>query len=167
MLLALLLSMCATTFAQSFDVAISPLESGRIAVNPVTNKICAGNSTLPYVIVIDGMTNETTKIAIGGVPGPIVVNAATNKIYVGFVAGLGGKTVAVIDGATNRVNHVPVAASPYDLAVNPVTNKVYIADYYGGKLTVIDGATNKTTEVPLPIPPKMPRYAIDCTSNKF
>jgi hypothetical protein len=73
--------------AQSFSIPVSPI--GRpIAVNPVTNKIYTGNEILPYVIAIDGATNESTKIAIGGTPGPIVVNPATNKIYVGFLAAL-------------------------------------------------------------------------------
>jgi DNA-binding beta-propeller fold protein YncE len=67
-------------------------------VNPVTNKIYAGNRTLPYVNVIDGVTHELTKIEIGRTPGSILVNPETNKIYVGFLGTLHGKsTVAIID----------------------------------------------------------------------
>lgn len=36
--------------------------SAQIAVNPVTNKIYAGNQTLSYVDVIDGATHELTKV---------------------------------------------------------------------------------------------------------
>lgn len=35
-----------------------PISSAQIAVNPVTNKVYAGNETLPYVNVIDGMTHK-------------------------------------------------------------------------------------------------------------
>jgi DNA-binding beta-propeller fold protein YncE len=92
--------------------------------------------------VIDGTTHELTKVEIGGIPGLIVVNPVTNKIYVGYLAVLRGKSVvAVIDGATNQVTKVTVRASPYDLAVNTVTNKVYVPNYYGGKVSVIDGFT--------------------------
>src|SRR5437016_409751 len=102
---------------------ICPASWAQIAVNPVTNKIYAGNETLPYVNVIDGATHQLTNIDIGGTPGPIVVNPVTNKIYVGFLATIrGNSTVVVIDGATNQVTKLAVPASPYALAVNQVTN---------------------------------------------
>lgn len=140
-LLAFLQGMCPASWAQ-------------IAVNPGTNKIFAGNETLPYVNGIDGATHELTSIEIGGTPGPIVVNPVTNKIYVGFLATIrGNSTVVVIDGATNQVTKVAVPASPYALAVNTVTNKVYVADYYGGKVTAIDGFTNQTVTVQVGLNP--------------
>ena len=53
----------------------------------------------------------------------ILVNPETNKIYVGFLAAIHGKsTVAVIDGATNQVTKVTLPASLYGQAVNTVTN---------------------------------------------
>ena len=69
-----------TCLAQSVGWGV-PTAGNVIAVNPVTNKIYTGNETLPYVTVIDGATNEPTKIAIGGTSGPIVVNPVTNNGY--------------------------------------------------------------------------------------
>ena len=137
------LGACSPSSAQSPNSALSV--GNVIAVNPVTDRIYTGNETLPYVTVIDGATNESTKIAVGGTPAQIVVNAATNRIYVGLLESIGPKSgVTVIDGATNQTTRVAVGASTYGLAVNTATNEVYVANYYGGKITVIDGATNRT-----------------------
>ncbi|MGC1913179.1 MAG: hypothetical protein WA660_15175, partial [Candidatus Acidiferrales bacterium] len=51
--------------AQSLDAAMSPIQGGPIAVNPITDRIYAWQRDLPYVTVIDGTTNEETQIAIG------------------------------------------------------------------------------------------------------
>jgi YVTN family beta-propeller protein len=60
-------------------------QPGAIALNPVTNKIYVTQSDSEHIIVIDGATNSTTKIATGapaGLAQKLAVNPATDKVYV-------------------------------------------------------------------------------------
>ena len=86
----------------------------------------------------------TTTVSVGSTPVAVVVNPATNKIYV--VNG-NSSNVTVIDGATNSTATVSVGSVPGAAAVNPVTNKMYVVNFGSNNVTVIDGATNATTTV--------------------
>jgi YVTN family beta-propeller protein len=115
-----------------------------MGVNPVTNKIYVPNLYSNNVTVIDGATNTTTTVAVGGGPAVVAVNPVTNKIY---VVNEFSSNVTVIDGATDTTTTVAAGTSPIAEAVNPVTNKIYVADFLSNNVTVIDGATNTTTTV--------------------
>jgi YVTN family beta-propeller protein len=124
-----------------------------VAVNSVTNKIYISEYD-GALTVIDGATNGTTSVPVGGTIPAIAVNPVTNKIYLTNDA---GNSVTVIDGATNGRTAVPVGAGPVAIAVNPATNTIYVVncgpldpgtgycESAGSSVTVIDGATNKTT----------------------
>lgn len=120
------------------------------AVNPLTNKAYIANWGSTYITAIDGITNDTSSIAVDSAPKAIAVNPATNKIY---VACYGSGTAVVIDGFTQDTTVVPVGSEPWDIAVNPATNKIYVANMSTstdtGTVTVIDGETNQTTTVPV------------------
>ena len=135
--LALLNAVC---FGQ---VVTAVLPGGaRPAVNPVTNKIYYLSSN--NLIVVDGATNTTTTVPVGLSPGNVVVNPATNKVYVGNG---GDSTVTVVDGATNATSTVTLDVSPFAMAIDSILNKIYVVGLTS--LVVIDGATNTTTDVPL------------------
>ncbi len=122
-----------------------------LAINVVTNKIyvVSGSSSL---MVIDGSTNATSTVPLpAGTQNsdstPLVVNAVTNKIYLGNEATAGG--VVVVDGATNNTTTIPLAGPIYTLAVNPVTNMIYATNYTSA-VTAINGATNGTASISVP-----------------
>jgi YVTN family beta-propeller protein len=125
--------------------------AGAVAVNLVTNTIYVANSTLsgggtvPYMMVIDGTSNQAS-VVYGAGAGPIAVNTVTNAIY---VANEGYNDVIVIDGATNGTAAVPLGINPSTIALNPVTNTIYVGSFSGNAVTAIDGATNATTTIPV------------------
>jgi len=84
------------------------------------------------VTVIDGVTNNTVALPIGGPAFSPAVDTVTNKVYVS-----NGSTVTVIDGKTNTTANVTGAAGGA-IAVNSVTNRGYVAG--NNSVTVISGA---------------------------
>jgi DNA-binding beta-propeller fold protein YncE len=118
-----------------------------MAVNTVTNTIYITNAG--GVTAVDEATNAVTVFPLGPSPGPIAVNTATNKIYVGT----GNNSVTVLDAVTHASSTVNVGGNPESIAANSVTNMVYVAtssfdgsDQYSS-VVVIDGATNLTTTI--------------------
>jgi YVTN family beta-propeller protein len=116
-----------------------------VTVNSVTNKVYVANRQTERVIVIDGATNDTTSVPLGGTEGAdyaLAVNPVTNKVY---VTNYQDGDMTVIDGATNDTTLVCTGEEPRAIAVNPVTNKIYVADR--GCLTVITDAPANDTRV--------------------
>ena len=74
-----------------------------LVVNPVTNKIYEANANDSTVTVIDGATNDTSKVAVVN-PAALAVNPVTNKIY---AANFNSGTVTVIDGPDLPPKYVP------------------------------------------------------------
>ena len=126
-----------------------PVETA-LAVNTVTHRIFVADST-GIITVIDGPTQATTTLQLGGQPSAVAVNETTNKVY---VADAPDNSITVIDGATNALTTVsdPNATGPANVAgprvvaVNGATNKIYVGNA-NGNVTVIDGATNGITTV--------------------
>jgi len=153
------------------DTVSVGLQPVAVAVNSSTNKIYVANSVCGSnypncpnpgsVSVIDGVTRQTRSVRVGIDPNAIVVNPATNKIYVENYCGTNPScqsagTITVIDGVTFQVTAtVNVNLQPSAMAVNSVTNKIYVVNYCGtdpacqspGTVTVIDGTTLTTTTV--------------------
>ncbi len=70
----------------------------------------------------------------------LVVNAATNKIYVADTANL----FYSVDGATNVAKLLPGMPANLDvssLAVDSATNQILVFDYFSGNLYILDGAS--------------------------
>jgi DNA-binding beta-propeller fold protein YncE len=138
-------------------------QPGAIALNPVTNKIYVTGLDTHDVAVIDGATNSTTKVAIGGAAGlsqKLAVNPATNKIYISEgarleLSGAPGQLlpvikesgdIAVIDGATNKATFVHIGGTIRNIVVDPANGQVYVTGS-GPQLTVIDGTSDATKTV--------------------
>ncbi|MFK0006919.1 hypothetical protein ACIQTZ_07690 [Paenarthrobacter sp. NPDC090520] len=110
--------------------------SSRLAVNSVTNKIYASDAD--SVVVIDGVSQATTVVPIGGSTSAIAVNDKTNKVFVGTDNGL-----TIIDGASNTSTAVPITAGVQEIDVNTTTNKAYVRS--AGTVKVIDGSGKVTS----------------------
>ena len=141
------------------NIATVPVGIGAyyLAANPATNTLyvadycgtdpaCAPTSP-GMVTVVNGATNTVTAtITVGSHPGFLVVNPATNKIY---VTNRASSTVSVIDGATNMVTKtLNVGLHPTVEDVNPITNKIYVVNNGNGQgttMNVIDGNTDTVT----------------------
>jgi YVTN family beta-propeller protein len=127
-----------------------------IAVNPVMNKIYISGLD-GVAMVIDGATNLVTPLDLPGFPNSIVVNSATNKIYIPTNISNSAGGVTVLDGVTDDIiTTVNAGNGPIGVAVNPVTNQVYVANYgtvetnyNGNTVTVITEAQVQT--VPLSV----------------
>jgi YVTN family beta-propeller protein len=145
-----------------------------MALNAVTNKLyvienqsICGVNPCPNVNGILGVTDTTTDIAETSAvildfnPSAMVLDQATNQIYVVNTCGTDSTcastsdgTVTVIDGATNNTTRLTVGLKPDGIALDPVTNKIYVTNNCGngptcvatslGSVTVIDGATSTT-----------------------
>jgi DNA-binding beta-propeller fold protein YncE len=90
-------------------------------------------------------------VAVGPGPGPLAVNAATNKIYVTNSADYPVNTITVIDGSSDSTVSVNVGLTPYDVAVDSTRNRIYVVGMTSsglGAVTLIDGATLSTTTMP-------------------
>jgi len=109
-------------------------ESQAAAGSNGTAKNAAGVTTIP----LTGYYSEA-----------LVVNAATNKIYLAD----GPNLFYSVDGATNVATLLPGMPANLDvnsLAVNSATNQILVFDYFSGNLFVLDG-TSETVVHTIPI----------------
>ena len=161
-----------------------------IAVNKTTNKIyvaTCGNDLYcgsPGVLtVIDGATLTTTNVPIGTRPTGIVVNEATNKIFV--VNACGNTTCAsdhpgtlsIVDGVTLATTTMGIQFGDYNeypsVALNTTTNEVYVVNpcgtddtcWSGGTVMAINPVTLANTTIPVGQDPIA--IAVDSTANKI
>ncbi len=128
----------------AFYLAANPVTNTLYTANTCGNDPGCGSSSPGTVTVVDGATNTVTaNITVGGRSQFLVINAATNKIY---VTNRRDNTVSVIDGATNTViATVGVGSHPTVEDVNPVTNRIYVVNNGNGQgttMSVIDGNTD-------------------------
>jgi len=147
-LVAIALPAGAQTLITNVKVGINPSE---VAGNTTTNTIYVANAcgndqkcgikSPGTVTVIDGASNTVTAtVTVGLFPLFLVVNPATNKIY---VTNFNSNSVSVIDGTTNTVTAtIDVGAHPNGVAVNSITNKLYVANSGDTTMSVIDGNTD-------------------------
>jgi DNA-binding beta-propeller fold protein YncE len=141
--------------------------TGGVAVDGSTKTVYVANLGAGTVSVVNGATCNAAQrsgctepvatIDVGGEPGGIAVDEATDTLY---VANLQGRTVSVINGATcNATNQqdcsrppatVTVGNGPYALAVDEATDTVYVtnpdAAVSGNTVSVINGATCNAVE---------------------
>ena len=144
--------------------AVGPLAS--VAVNPTTNTVYALNGgsqssglggivvTPGYVSVINGATNAVTAtIALPALGSHIVVNPATNQVYVSALNEIGNGAVVdvlVIDGSTNAITTtISIPQIIGSMAVDTTRNVIY-AMYENGSgkratVAAINGSTHAVT----------------------
>lgn len=107
---------------------------------------------------------QTSTVSTGAAPFSVVVNPATNKIY---VANYNGNNVTVINGLTNATSTVPnTGNTPNAFAVNVVTNKIYVANFNGNSLTVIDGS-NDTVKTTISLGNQASSVVVNPVTNKI
>ncbi len=87
-------------------------------------------------------------VPVGQVPGYLIFNPITNKIYVENICGTDPTcsspgSITVIDGVTNHTTNIPVGNNPQFMVMNNVTNKLYVTNRGDGTVTIINGATNQ------------------------
>ncbi len=130
----------------------------KVAVNPASNRIYVVEGSQfggvggpgPFVpviresgdvAVIDGTSNATAVVHVGGTVQAVAVDPSNGKAYVTSSS----RTGTVIDGTSNATATVAVGQVWGAPAVNPVTNKIYVGTDAG--VVAIDGATNATATV--------------------
>jgi YVTN family beta-propeller protein len=87
-------------------------------------------------------------VNVGVVPGYLLANTVTNKIYVENICGSDPNcaspgSITVIDGATDQATNIPVGNNPQFMVMNTATNKLYVTNRNDGTVSVINGATNQ------------------------
>ena len=124
--------------------ANSGSQSNGVAVNPTTNQIYISNSGTNDFTVLDGATNGTYNIPLGGPPAAIAVDTATNRVFAA-VPSIG---VVVADPINRSTLAIPtVGKLPSSLVVNQSTHKVYATDYPSSTLAIVDGLTGAVSSV--------------------
>lgn len=130
------------------------------AVNPVTNKVYFANAddTNGTILVLDGATNALTAVPVSFAtgsssspfsPANIVVNSASNKVY---VYNPGSTNITLLNGANNSVQEidVPDQDSNSRLTLDPISNDVFVSSFSSKGMDVIDGSTNTPTQITTP-----------------
>ncbi len=87
-------------------------------------------------------------VPVGVLPGYLIFNPVTNKIYVENICGTDPNcaspgSITVIDGLSNQTANIPVGTNPQFMVMNNVTNKLYVTNRADGTVTIINGATNQ------------------------
>lgn len=133
-----------------------------IAVNDQTNTIYVADLFTRTVSVIDGRSCDTAQVSgcgrqpaiveVGGFPGGIALDQATNTVY---VTGQSSNEVWVIDGETcndatssgcrRAPAHVRAGLGARGIAVDEATDTIYVANTFADTVSVIDGATCNAT----------------------
>lgn len=144
----------------STDIVVATIPSAAtvfLAVNPVTNRLYADNQLAQTVSVFDGSTNNlVATIAIPGsgtIPEGMVVNPATNIVYLTVDSDQDNKNVTVISGTTNTIlNTIPMpnGAILGFMATDFQLSRVYLGDTSLKVVYVLNTRTNTITTVSLP-----------------
>jgi YVTN family beta-propeller protein len=113
---------------------------GCVAWIGVALMLCA----LAIPTFLTAQTPSSPPITGGNFPWSLVVNPATNKVYV-IDRNTANASLLIFDGATHRIINSSLNlpnGTANSIAVNPVTNMVYVVNSSGNKVTVIDGSTD-------------------------
>ncbi|MCK4404588.1 MAG: beta-propeller fold lactonase family protein [candidate division Zixibacteria bacterium] len=122
-----------------------------LAVYEGGNKLFVGDADTDHLLIYDGHSFDLlAEFAIEGGVGPMVVDEASGKLYMGT-----GCTAAVVDAvADTLIRYIDLQGSPQSfagLASDSSLGKVYVlyTDAFYEPLHVIDVATDSVTQVPL------------------
>ena len=87
--------------------------------------------------VIDTVTNEAARIAVGDLPRCVRISPDGKHAY---VSNFGDRSVSVIDTITQCVTDtIDIGGHPEALAVSPDGHRLYVGDYWSGTVTVLVG----------------------------
>src|SRR5580704_14632364 len=110
-------------------------------------------------------------VPVGQVPGYLIFNPVTNKIYVENICGTDPScsspgSITVIDGVTNHTTNIPVGNNPQFMVMNNATNKLYVTNRADGTVTIINGATNQVIKT-LPVGPNPVGADVNPLTNRI
>ena len=129
--------------------------TGRVAVNPVTNRVYVWMSrgSQSGALILDGHTHAELGV-IQGISGQLETNPATNRLY-GYT---GWTLFQIVDAATKaQVGRVFLDGDIQQYAVHPALARLYVthSDYpaeWGKELSVIQDSGGPPPPTPTPTP---------------
>jgi len=127
--------------------------SGRIVVNPVTNRVYvwASRSNKSGLVMLDGVTHSELGL-FEGLGGGLAVNEATNRLY-----SIVGAILTIADGATGaRLGQVFLDSNHRGMAVHPALGRVYVSLSEGPVLAVVQDTDGSPTPTPTATPTVTP-----------
>jgi len=110
-------------------------------------------------------------VPVGQVPGYLVADPVTNKIYIENICGTDPScsspgSITVIDGLSNQTTNIPVGNNPQFMVMNNATNKLYVTNRADGTVTIINGATNQVIKT-LPVGPNPVGADVNPLTNRI
>ena len=112
---------------------------GYIAVNPVTNMIYVTEVAANTLNVVNGATDVSTQVQLSLTPQFMVINTATNNVYLDT-----GAALTVVDGK-NNTTLVPINGGVSGLGLNQNTNTVYASNEQQNTVSIVTGTTYEGT----------------------
>ena len=116
-------------------------EGNALSVNVKANKIYFVGYQDNFLTVVDGVTNQPTRIDVPGFHQWDSAFNETNGLL--YLPSPNDDAVTVIDTQTSVVSTVGTGNVPMAAAVNDVTNRIYVVNYGSSDVTVIDGASHR------------------------
>lgn len=145
--------------------AVHSLKAGAgdaVATVPVDQSTYSIGYENPQATIIEGATDQISKIEAGDHPWAIAFNPATGKAY---VANSGSANVAVIDTRSHTTRLVNTGEIPCAVAFDSTSGRVFIANYASNSVTVIDGA-NDAVIASVPVTPLPQAIAVDSKNHR-
>ncbi len=106
-------------------------------MNVKANKIYFVGYEDNFLTVVDGVTNQPTRIELPGFhQWDSALNETNGMLYLPTP---NNDAVTVIDTRTNVVSTIGTGNVPMAAAVNDITNRIYVVNYGSSDVTVIDG----------------------------
>src|SRR4029079_16138693 len=116
-------------------------EGNALSVNVKDNKIYFVGYEDNFLTVVDGVTNQPTRITLPGFHRwDSAFRETTGRLYLPTP---NDDAVTVVNTRTNAVSTVGTGSVPMAGALSGVTNRIYGVNYGSSDVTVIDGALNR------------------------
>jgi DNA-binding beta-propeller fold protein YncE len=137
-----------TNPCQPFGVAVNP-NTNTVYISNAADGATTSNPSPRAITIMDGITDTVSTFVQVPVknPGYLVLNPATNEIYIGSAIYLssGGPGLAALDVATNTSTSFNVNATATWLAINASTNKIYALS--GTTLYLVDAVSGTVASI--------------------
>jgi YVTN family beta-propeller protein len=110
----------------------SVMTTVKVGRNPVITPVLSpsnlyiANNLSRFCSVMNVKTNKVSSIPLGRLQSEIMLNPATNKVYVSSAQVSGEGKLFVINGSTNRVALKKVLPTFSDMLINPNTNHLFL-----------------------------------------
>ena len=116
----------------------------------------------PQATIIEGSSDQISRIEAGDHPWAIAFNAVNNKAY---IANSGGANVAVIDTKSHATRLVNTGEIPCAVALDSASGKVFVTNYASKSVTVIEGG-NDSVVTNVTVGPRPQAIAIDSRDHR-